>query len=203
MGRSVARNNEARATRREEILEAALREFAMAGYGATKVSDIARAGGLSQGLLYNYFDSKDAVYVALVRRGFSRLIEATRQLVAMEVSAGEKIALALELLLAEGEGSERFAHNILLLAEAAISLRVPADARAVVEESREVPYALMAEVFRAAQLEGVVREGDPDDLAVLFWSMIRGLALSRATRGRVFERSGPELLKNVFLIETP
>lgn len=57
--------------RREQLLDAALRVFAGKGVAGASVKDIATAAGVTPGLLYHYFPSKEAVVVALLReRGF-------------------------------------------------------------------------------------------------------------------------------------
>jgi AcrR family transcriptional regulator len=58
--------DDAKAERREAILDAAKATFAAKGYHATKISDVARAAGISYGSIYWYFDSKDALFEALV-----------------------------------------------------------------------------------------------------------------------------------------
>lgn len=52
--------------RRAKILEAAAQLFATQGYHVTTVSDIAQAAQVAQGTVYLYFDSKKAVFEALV-----------------------------------------------------------------------------------------------------------------------------------------
>ena len=47
------------ATREETILKAALAEFCSAGYEATSINSIAASVGVSAGLLYKHFDSKE------------------------------------------------------------------------------------------------------------------------------------------------
>jgi len=49
------------------ILEAARSVFARRGLGAT-VSDIAKEAGVSQGLAYRYFPSKEAIFHTLLRQ---------------------------------------------------------------------------------------------------------------------------------------
>lgn len=46
---------------RKKILEAALQVFARQGYHSSTVSTIAKTAGVSQGLMYNYFKSKEDV----------------------------------------------------------------------------------------------------------------------------------------------
>ena len=52
--------------RPEEILEAALDLFAEKGFAATRISDVARKAGISKGTLYLYFESKEAIFRAVV-----------------------------------------------------------------------------------------------------------------------------------------
>jgi AcrR family transcriptional regulator len=52
--------------RRADILAAAKRVFAKKGYHATTIADIAKAAKLSYGSIYWYFDSKDALFHALM-----------------------------------------------------------------------------------------------------------------------------------------
>jgi AcrR family transcriptional regulator len=53
---------------REAILDAALGCFTRAGYDGTSVDDIAAAARRSVGTLYNYFSSKEEIFLALALR---------------------------------------------------------------------------------------------------------------------------------------
>lgn len=57
-----------RITSREKLLDAALKLFAEKGFHATTTEAIAKSAGLSKGLLYNYFDSKEALLEGVVMR---------------------------------------------------------------------------------------------------------------------------------------
>ncbi|HVM66892.1 MAG TPA: TetR/AcrR family transcriptional regulator, partial [Acidimicrobiales bacterium] len=52
--------------RKADILAAAKKVFARKGYHATTIADIAKAAKLSYGSIYWYFDSKDALFHALM-----------------------------------------------------------------------------------------------------------------------------------------
>jgi AcrR family transcriptional regulator len=52
--------------RRLQILETALTVFASNGFKGTSIKDIAEAAGISQGLMYHYFTSKDDLLEATV-----------------------------------------------------------------------------------------------------------------------------------------
>jgi AcrR family transcriptional regulator len=50
-----------------EIVAAALEVFVERGFAAAKLADVARRAGVTKGTLYLYFDSKEALFKAVVR----------------------------------------------------------------------------------------------------------------------------------------
>jgi len=52
--------------RREQILEAATRVFAEKGFRRATTREVAREAGVSEGTIYNYFEDKDALLVAIL-----------------------------------------------------------------------------------------------------------------------------------------
>lgn len=50
-----------------EIIDAALDLFVKNGFSATKLDDVAREAGVSKGTVYLYFDSKEALFRAVVQ----------------------------------------------------------------------------------------------------------------------------------------
>lgn len=59
---------------RAAILDAAEQVFADAGFESAKMEDIARVAGVAKGTVYNYFQSKEAVFGALADRGRVELL---------------------------------------------------------------------------------------------------------------------------------
>ena len=66
-----------RPERREQILAAATRAFARAGFAATSLDDVAAEAGISRDNLYRHFESKADLYRAVLRRAEDRLGAAT------------------------------------------------------------------------------------------------------------------------------
>jgi AcrR family transcriptional regulator len=60
--------------RREEILEAAMAEFALDGFAGTSTEEIARRAGISQPYLFRLFGTKKHLFIEAVRRGFRRVL---------------------------------------------------------------------------------------------------------------------------------
>ncbi|MDB5583614.1 MAG: TetR family transcriptional regulator [Bradyrhizobium sp.] len=63
-----------RRDRRQLLLDAARAAFAENGFEATSIAGIARAAGVSDGLIYRYFTDKRAVLAAVLEQFFSALI---------------------------------------------------------------------------------------------------------------------------------
>ena len=74
--------------RPQEITEAAFDAFAEKGFAATKVEEVARRAGVSKGLLYLYFKTKEELFKAVIRGVVTpRVDELTRTLDSSELSA--------------------------------------------------------------------------------------------------------------------
>src|SRR6058998_2852580 len=65
--RSKPRWKRRKDARPAEIVAAALEVFVEHGFAAAKLSDVARRAGVTKGTLYLYFDSKEALFKAVVR----------------------------------------------------------------------------------------------------------------------------------------
>ena len=59
----------------ELIMETSLELFAENGYHATSISQIATKAGISKGLIYNYYESKNELLEALIAHGFDAIFE--------------------------------------------------------------------------------------------------------------------------------
>jgi AcrR family transcriptional regulator len=63
------------ATQQQQILDAALREFAGNGFGGASLNRIIEEAGISKGSMYYYFDGKEDLYAHVVRDQVERLIQ--------------------------------------------------------------------------------------------------------------------------------
>ena len=58
-----------------EILAAALAEFSKQGFAATRLDDVAQRAGITKGTIYLYFDSKEALFRALLQQEAGRTFD--------------------------------------------------------------------------------------------------------------------------------
>ena len=80
-----------RQERNAQILAAARRLFAQQGFHSTKMSDIAKAVGVSQGTIYHYFSSKDDLFMSMFSTWAEQLEEAVTGLPDVPLSATQKL----------------------------------------------------------------------------------------------------------------
>jgi AcrR family transcriptional regulator len=89
----VAAERKSKDVRREEILDAALLEFAERGYHGASTEDIARRAGISQPYLFRLFGTKKELYLASVTRCFRETLELFQR--AAEGKRGEEALHAI------------------------------------------------------------------------------------------------------------
>lgn len=70
-----------RAAREREMLDAAEEVFGERGYAATSMDEIAARAGVSKPLVYQYYGSKDGLFVACLGRLRARLLESVSEVV--------------------------------------------------------------------------------------------------------------------------
>jgi TetR/AcrR family fatty acid metabolism transcriptional regulator len=85
--------------KRQQILDAAVRVFAERGYETSRVGDVASQAGVAYGLVYHYFDSKEAVLEAVFREAWGRLLTAVAQAEQAAGTAPERLALVVKIVL--------------------------------------------------------------------------------------------------------
>ena len=71
--RSEKQYKEIRKEKKQLIESAALKLFATQGFYSTSISGIAKKAGISKGLIYNYFSSKEELLQAIIERGFEEI----------------------------------------------------------------------------------------------------------------------------------
>ena len=64
----MARYQRRKEDRPDEIIDAAYASFAKKGYADTKIEQVAKQAGVSKGLVYLYFKTKEELFKAVVRR---------------------------------------------------------------------------------------------------------------------------------------
>jgi AcrR family transcriptional regulator len=199
LGRNKETNQKIRDERKEQILSKALLLFSTQGLPATKITDISSAAGISQGLVYHYFRSKEEIFIELIRGAFERLNNACDIVNRLPLSPRDKISTVIEGLLLDLENDEDNARYHLLMSQAMVSEAVPEEAKAIIRREIAVSHELMAQILREGQKDGSIKQGDVEELALVFWTSVNGLAIFKAANREKFKAPDPEILMRLFL----
>jgi AcrR family transcriptional regulator len=175
--------------RPEEILDAALAVFSEMGFARAKMEDVAKRAGLSKGAVYVYFDSKNAVLTAIVRRLADRVIGAAEVLVEAnaEMDVEKTIRMLLGFMIKQISDPKISAAPRLVIAEAHAFPEIGALYRDVVLSRAKRIITRMCERGAA---QGLFRSVEPDVLLRLFGgSLVAHMLLST-----VFAKPGEPIL---------
>jgi AcrR family transcriptional regulator len=148
---------------RERILTGALEVFAGKGYHRASVDDIVRASRTSKGAVYHHFDTKEAVFLALVDDFSARLATRVAEAIAERHGALAKVEAALRAALAAFAENRRLGRLILL---EAVSLGAVYEAKRADVHDRFA--ALIQGYLEEAAADGSIASIDAR-LATLAW----------------------------------
>jgi len=199
--RNKEENQRIKDGRREQILSNALKLFARNGLAATKISDIALAAEISQGLIYHYYKSKEEIFVELISFAFDRINQACLWLENQPLPPAEKIAFAIRELLRLLEEDENAARYHLLIAQATATEAIPVKAKEIIKQKNTLPYESIERIMAAGQNEGTIKQNNARELALVFWTSINGLAIYKAVHGKKFKAPNATILINMFVNE--
>ncbi|HLV98848.1 MAG TPA: TetR/AcrR family transcriptional regulator [Ktedonobacterales bacterium] len=190
MPRTEEANQRIRDERKEQVLQAAAGVFARRGLADTKIVDIAAAAGVSHGLAYRYFHTKEEVFAELVERslnGVSRISEAALE---QPGTPWEKLLWITRETLS---GMYRRPEYTLVVLHALTNEAVPSEVRQLAMRQSEVMTRAIMRLIREGQATGQVVSGDPVQLAWLYQSCILGLAVGGNLTGLVPGAAKPPL----------
>ena len=81
--------------RKEKILEVGIKEFASKGYEKANINIIAKKAGISIGLMYKYFSTKEDLFITCIQRGMSILNDAVDEI----LQSDDKLIVKAEKLI--------------------------------------------------------------------------------------------------------
>jgi AcrR family transcriptional regulator len=171
MPRSEAENQRLRERQRANILDAAMRVFARSGPSAS-MSEIAEAAGVSQGLAYRYFTSKEEIYYALVAQAFQSGVSESEYARMMSGTPWQRLETLLSRIIgARREHPEFFQVLYHVLGDD----KAPAELRAQMQERGHFFVGAVRRLIVEGQAMGEVAQGDPDQLVLTLTAYLDGL----------------------------
>lgn len=171
---------EQREQRKKEILVAALNLFVEKGYAATKTSDIAQILQISDGLLFHYFPTKEALYRELVAIGLKSTAEPFLGTEMQPIQFFHQIITDFF----EAVKMDRTAAKMFVLMEQAQNKNTaPASVYEIAKQVNTIENSV--KIIKNGQEDGSIRQGDPLALSYAFWNAFQGVMQALATDSRM------------------
>lgn len=186
-----------RETTRQKIEAAALSLFARKGISVT-IGEIAQTAGLSKGLLYSHYPSKDALIAELVRRATVISGQNISNLSLSDSTAATKVkqitAMMCKMFSEVPIGIEYF---MFMIQVGMSGFQVPEMA----QYSTELPNPVesLVSIIEQGQTEGSVVNGDTLQLSTVYWAAFQGLCCYAITGMPV--SPSPQILNRILLKE--
>jgi len=186
-----------RQTTRQKIEVAALSLFARKGL-SVKVGEIAEMAGVSQGLMYSHYASKDALIGELFRQATTISGETILDFAGREQSAAEKIKAISVMMCRMFTDAPIGIDYFMFMVQVGMSGAPISDASFYSAE-RPNPAESLARIIAEGQAEGSVVPGDLMQLSMVYWAAIQGLCAYAITGMPISVE--PQILNRILLKE--
>jgi TetR/AcrR family transcriptional regulator, fatty acid metabolism regulator protein len=143
-------STQARAEKRQQILDGAVRVFARQGFHTCRVSDIADEAGVAYGLVYHYFSSKDEILDTLFTERWTILLQVIAETDATDLPPREKLRAIAAFII----DSYRHDPDLMKVIIVEVTRAANTFGRTHLAEIREA-YTGIANIVQRAQDEGL------------------------------------------------
>lgn len=176
-------SDEYKEEKRKDLLRSALACFGEKGYEATTVDDIIRHAGVSKGMLYTYFSSKEEILLELLKQRTARFVEELR----LELKRTPKYLDKVRVLIARYRDTpltdDQKQWTIVYLEYWLASSRVP-HRQGLLTERYDMLVQFLAEIIADGQRRGEFQADlDATTAAMLYWAVCDGATLHSLQTG--------------------
>lgn len=163
--------------RKWQILDIALTHFIQYGFYGTSTRKIAEEAGISSGLMFHYFQNKAALYEALVEIGCEKLV--------IDVDENESpmafFERQVEWFLSVATKNDFSARMFVFMGLVAINAKSISKRAEQMMKEHDIDKLSVPYIQKGQEL-GLIKQGDPLTLSVLFYSSIQGFAETLVTK---------------------
>jgi AcrR family transcriptional regulator len=177
-----------RGERRSQVLDVARSQFALRGFEATTMRDLADATGLTAGNIYRYFESKDSMIMEILGDFSERLLEAYRDVIQAGSSVVETLDAILWLL---DQAGRQFSREIVHLQSFRRLLALGVADR--YQQEARLRFDMLVNLVDSGVTAGELQQVARNELVTaclreILWSPMRHLGLVSPVRVRDFYR---------------
>ena len=171
---------EQKEARRIQIIQATLDLFVERGYYGTKTSQISKKAGISEGLLFHYFPTKEILLEELVNIG----LEGMRMPMQIQAENGLDFFYQFtKMLFLQVEKNTFIAKMFVFMAVVVQAEDIPGKLRKLAASVDTIAFC--QNWVEAGQKDGSIRKGDVMALSNMYWCAIHGIMGQYALRPEI------------------
>ncbi|SDC13677.1 transcriptional regulator, TetR family [Paenibacillus sp. UNCCL117] len=193
MPRTKEQLEEIRQVTRSKIQSAAMHLFVQKGFGSTNVQEIADQAGISIGLLYRHYKSKEVLFNELVEYAQVGMERVTERFESDE-SPKQLIEQFADEIYNDMISGEELANLMILMAQSFFSRGEAKENQRDVARINSKLLSEMSKLIRRGQQLGEFGSGDASEMAIYFFSAVQGLAEMKIVLRDSFTMPSPSIL---------
>ncbi|MBT2668361.1 TetR/AcrR family transcriptional regulator [Bacillus sp. ISL-4] len=168
-----------RTATRNKIHSAAIKLFAKKGFAATSVQDIAEGAGISIGLMYRHYKTKEDLFNELVSYAATGLAKIVEKFQSDESPIELIRQFTLEIL--NGlEKDDAFAELLMLMNQSS-TMEDPSLQIQYLNEQSEAMLNQTTQLIEKGQNLGQFKQGNASEMAFYYFASLQGLAMIKLT----------------------
>lgn len=166
--------------RKAMILNTALRLFAIRGYDSVVVNDITKEANISHGLFYHYFKNKAELFIELVEIAEERTAKKRKNEQVLDKSkAIDAIRTIASRMLEEIYLEDESPYFLYMFINMHLQKTIPEPPNLKLRGPKRPFFHFFTELVARGQKEGDVTGGDPKEITIIYFSIIKGLCYTR------------------------
>lgn len=180
----------------QKIKLAGLKLFAKKGLAATNIKEIAKEAGISLGLIYHYYKSKEELYLSLANEAMEKSQNAFDEITRQTGTIKDKISSFIDSYL-YGVQKEDGIYYFIIISQPYLTGKEEEDQK--LNEQKMLSIKNLEVLIREGQKSGECVQGDPFQLAVTFISATQGIASFKLMFGEAFVLPEKDLLLRILI----
>jgi len=188
MPRTEEANQLIRESSRKKILDAALRVYARKGKEST-MAEVAGEAGVSQGLAYRYFPSKEAIFVALLRQMIRPPDEIHAKVRNIPGTPAARLAQIVSSMIERRRKNPEFYQ---FFNQAISDDSLPPDIMGQVKIQGPLIYKILRRLVVEGQATGEIAKDNPDKLVQAVIACLDGLSRMSPLSSEKLEKEFPD-----------
>jgi AcrR family transcriptional regulator len=165
-------NQMLREEKSEKILEAARTVFARKGMAAT-MAEVAEEAGVSQGLAYRYFPSKDMIVATLLRQAIQSRDKLNSMVREIPGTPGARLGHIISTMV---DNRRKRPEYYQIMYQGMVDEKLTQEVRDAIAEQGRVAYEIVRRLVVEGQATGEIARDDPDKLVTAVFACLDGLS---------------------------